>query len=140
MELSDFQAEAKRLSNFAHLATVGGDGTPHVAPIWPAWHDGKLWVSTHITSVKARNARTHPKVALHWQVDESGDGAMLWGDATVHDDEETRRRMWTGVFDYNLDDFTGGVDDPGTCFIAVDPQRAVALKAYGQGGRDVWTR
>jgi len=140
MQLSEFQAEAKRLSNFAHLATVGTDGAPAVVPIWPAWHDGKVWISTHQASVKVRNLRANPKAALHWQVDESGDAAMLWGDATVHDDERTRRGMWTGVFDYDLDDFTGGVDDPNTCFIAVEPRRAVTLKAYGQGGREAWTR
>lgn len=139
MELAEVQAETARLSNWAHLATVGKDNKPDVSPIWPAWQDGTLWIFTELNSVKVRNIGHNPNVALHWQVDESGDGVEVWGTAVVHSDLETKRRLWTGVFTYNLDDFVpDGPESPEACFLAVSPERAVALKQYGFAGRDTW--
>ena len=78
---------------------------------------------------------------VHWQVTEAGDGVELWGTAEVHDDLDTKRRLWDGVFDYDLNLFSpGGADgSPNTVFVAVRPQRAVAIKAYGMGGRQTWS-
>lgn len=141
MELSDVQSEATRLSPLMHLATVGPDGSPHVAPVHPAWLDGTLWISSFADSVKARNIAGNPKVAAHWQVDESGDGVAVWGTATVHTDIETKRRLWTDVFDYDLNAFfPDGAESEGACFIAIEPSRAVVLKQYGIAGRDTWRR
>lgn len=42
VELDEVKAETARLSNWAHLATVGADGNPDVVPVWPAWHDDIL--------------------------------------------------------------------------------------------------
>jgi PPOX class probable F420-dependent enzyme len=139
MELDEIKAETTRLSNWAHLATVGADGNPDVVPVWPAWHDDKVWIFVHADSVKVRNIAANPNVAMHWQVDESGDGVELWGTATVHGDAETKGRLWNGVFTYSLDDFApDGPESDANCFIAVAPQRALALKQYGMAGRDTW--
>jgi PPOX class probable F420-dependent enzyme len=141
VELDEVKAEAARLSNFAHLATVGPDGNPDVVPVWPAWQDDTLWIFTGTGSVKVRNIASNPNVALHWQVDESGDGVEVWGTATIHTDIETKRRLWEGVFTYNLDLFSpGGPESPGGCFVAIRPERALALKQYGMAGRDTWRR
>jgi general stress protein 26 len=141
MELDDVQAEATRLSSWAHLATVGADGKPDVVPVHPAWQGDTIWVMASTDSVKVRNIQVHPDVAMHWQVDASGDGVEVWGVATVHTDAETKHRLWEGVFDYNLNDFApGGPDSPDICFVGVAPERALALKAYGMGGRDTWRR
>jgi hypothetical protein len=78
--LDEVKAETKRLSNWAHMATVGADGYPDVVPVWPAWQDDTLWIFTATNSVKVRNIASDPNVALHWQVDESGDGIEVWGD------------------------------------------------------------
>jgi general stress protein 26 len=92
-------------------------------------------------SVKAANIRANDRVALHWQVTAAGDGVEVWGTATVHDDLETKRRLWKGVFDYDLDEFApGGPDDSeGTGFMAVVPRRALVLRQYGMGGSERWT-
>src|SRR5919106_1844580 len=141
VDLDEVKAETVRLSNWAHIATVGADGNPDVVPVWPAWKDDTLWIFSHTNSVKARNIAANPNVALHWQVDESGDGVEVWGTATVDTDLETKRRLWTGVFTYNLDDFAPeGLESPDKCFIAVRPERALALKQYGMAGRDTWQR
>ncbi|WP_455361831.1 pyridoxamine 5'-phosphate oxidase family protein [Streptomyces sp. SYSU K21746] len=141
MELDEVKAEAARLSRWAHLATVGAGNKPHVVPVQPAWEGETLWFSTSAGSVKARHIAVNPAVAMHWQVDESGDGVMLWGTATVHTDLDTKRRLWTGLFDYDLDDFMpGGPDSPDAAFVAVVPERALALKQFGMAGRDTWRR
>jgi general stress protein 26 len=92
------------------------------------------------TSVKAKNIAHNPKVALHWQVEASGDGVEVWGTAETFSDLETKRRLWEGVFDYDLNAFApGGPDNsPDTAFIAVTPTRALILKQYGMGGLLRW--
>jgi len=46
-----------------------------------------------------------------------------------------------GVVSYNLDDFApGGPESPDLCFVAVAPERALALQNYGMAGRSTWQR
>jgi general stress protein 26 len=138
--LDDVKTFASSLSPWAHLATVGADGTPDVTPVHPAWDGGTLWAMVFTESVKVRNSADNPNVALHWQVTEAGDGVEVWGTASVHTDLETKRRLWTGVFDYNLSDFApGGPDDsPQVAFLAVQPTRALIIRMYGLKGLDRW--
>jgi general stress protein 26 len=140
--LEDIKAEASRLSPWAHVASVGPDGKPDVVPVHPAWEGDTLWFMTFAGSVKVANIRANPHVALHWQVTEAGDGVEVWGEASVHDDLDTKRRLWEGVFDYDLDLFSPGGREgsPDTVFVAVEPERAVAIKAYGIGGIERWSR
>ncbi len=138
--LDEIKQFATTLSPWAHMATVGADGKPDVVPVHPSWEGDVLWLMCGSSSVKARNLAANPAVALHWQVTEVGDGVEVWGDAEVFTDVETKRRLWTGVFDYDLNAFApGGPDDsPDTAFIAVRPERALILKQYGMGGSDRW--
>lgn len=138
--LDEVKAFAAGLSMWAHLATVGADGEPDVVPVHPCWDGDVLWVMVGATSVKARNAQANPNVALHWQVTEVGDGVELWGSAELFTDVETKRRLWSGVFDYDLNLFApGGPDNaPETGFLAVTPSRAVVVKQYGAGGIQRW--
>lgn len=141
VDLEAIKSFAGQLSPWAHIATVGADGKPDVVPIHPCWDGDTLWTMAGLDSVKAKNVRANPSVALHWQVTEVGDGIELWGTATVHDDIETKRRLWDGVFDYDLNAFSpGGPDEsPGTGFIAVAPERALILRQYGMGGFQRWS-
>lgn len=140
--LDDIKAEATRLSPWAHVATIGADGKPDVVPVHPAWEGDTLWFMTFGDSVKARNIAANGDVALHWQVSEAGDGVEVWGAARIHDDVDTKRRLWEGVFDYDLNLFSPGgpEDSPNTVFVAVEVERAVAIKAYGVGGVETWRR
>lgn len=140
MELDEIKAECTRLSMWAHIATVGADGKPDVTPVHPCWEGDVLWFLAGEGSVKARNIAANPNVALHWQVSAVGDGIEIWGTATLHADAATKRRLWEGVFDYDLSAFIPGgpENSPGTGFIAIEPERAVMLKAYGMGGRATW--
>jgi len=141
MDLDTFREYVNRLSPWAHVATVGADGEPDVVPVHPCWDGDTLWFMGGETSVKGRNVGDNAKVALHWQVTEVGDGAELWGTCEVFSDVETKRRLWEGVFDYDLNAFSpGGPDNsPGTAFFAVKPTRAVIVHQYGMGGIDRWS-
>jgi general stress protein 26 len=141
MDLEQIKEAAKQLSPLAHLATVGADGEPDVVPIHPAWEGDVLWAAIGSNSVKARNVSANPKVALHWQVTEVGDGVEMWGTAAVWDDLETKRRLWNGVFDYDLNQFApGGPDDsPDAAFLAITPTRALVLRQFGMAGIDRWS-
>lgn len=141
MELERFKAETARLSPWAHVATVGADGHPDVVPVHPAWDGDTIWFMARSDSVKAKNIAHQPNVAMHWQVTEAGDGIEVWGTATVHDDVETKARLWNGVFDYDLNMFAPGGPhaSPDTVFIAVRPLRAAYLLNYGMKGRETWS-
>lgn len=138
--LDDLKEFATGLSPWAHLATVGDDGNPDVVPVHPCWDGDTLWVMVGSASVKARNASVNPNVALHWQVTEVGDGVELWGTAELFTDVDTKRRLWNGVFDYDLNGFApGGPDNsPETGFLAVTPNRGVILRQFGMGGLQRW--
>jgi general stress protein 26 len=138
--LDEVKQFGSALSPWAHIATVRADGTPDVVPVHPAWEGDTLWFMCGASSTKARNVRAHPAVALHWQVSEKGDGLEVWGDAEVFTDLETKRRLWNGVFDYDLDLFAPGGPEgsPDTAFIAVTPRRALIVEQYGAGGMHRW--
>jgi len=141
IELDDVKSFAIALSPWAHLATVGADGEPDVVPVHPCWEGDTCWLMAGTDSVKARNIAENAKVALHWQVTEVGDGVEVWGTAQVFDDLDTKRRLWDGVFDYDLNAFAPGGPEgsPGTGFIAVTPTRALVLEAYGMKSSRRWS-
>lgn len=144
MQLDDVRSQAQRLGAWAHLATMTPNGEPHVAPVHPCWEGDVLWTMSGLGSVKVRNLRAHPAVMLHWQVsDQTGfDSLIVWGDTTIHDDLDTKRRLWNGVFDYDLRMFSPGGPEgsPDLCFIALHPTKAVLLEFFGQKGRQEWRR
>jgi len=141
MDLEDVKNRAASLSPWAHIATVRPDGTPDVTPVHPCWDGETLWIMVFNGSVKVRNVASNPKVALHWQVTEKGDGLELWGTATVHADLATKQRLWTGVFDYDLNLFApDGPSSPQVAFMAVAPERALYLAAYGMAGTERWSK
>ena len=51
-------------SNFAHLATLMLDGSPQSAPVWVGREGDRLLVCTGEGSLKARNTRRDPRIAL----------------------------------------------------------------------------
>ncbi|PYX05772.1 MAG: PPOX class F420-dependent oxidoreductase [Acidobacteria bacterium] len=50
--------------NFAHLATLMPDGSPQSVPVWVGREGDRVIVCTGETSLKARNTRRDPRVAL----------------------------------------------------------------------------
>ena len=142
MNIEEIKQATSALSVWAHIATVGADNEPDVVPVHPCWEGETLWIMIGLTSTKCRNVSVNPRVALHWQVTENGDGVEVWGTAEVLSDIETKRRLWNGVFDYDLSGFApGGPDNsPDTAFMKVTVNRAIAMKMYGVGGLERFER
>jgi PPOX class probable F420-dependent enzyme len=50
--------------NFAHLATLMPDGSPQSAPVWVGREGDRILVCTGESSLKAKNTRRDPRIAL----------------------------------------------------------------------------
>ncbi len=50
--------------NFAHIATLMKDGSPHVSPVWVYRHDDNVMISTGVDRIKTRNIKRDPRVAV----------------------------------------------------------------------------
>ena len=50
--------------NFAHLATLMPDGSPQSVPVWVGREDDRILICTGEGSLKAKNTRGDPRVAL----------------------------------------------------------------------------
>ena len=50
--------------NFAHLATLMPDGSPNTTPVWIGVHDDRILIGTGEGSLKVRNLRRDPRLAL----------------------------------------------------------------------------
>jgi PPOX class probable F420-dependent enzyme len=64
LPLSDDVKALVRGANFAHLATLMSDGSPQNAPVWVDLDGERILVCTGEGSLKARNTRRDPRVAL----------------------------------------------------------------------------
>ena len=50
--------------NFAHLATLTSDGSPHSAPVWIGREDDLLLICTEASSLKGKNTLRDPRVSI----------------------------------------------------------------------------
>jgi PPOX class probable F420-dependent enzyme len=50
--------------NFVHLATLMPDGSPQTAPVWVGREGDRILICTGEGSLKAKNTRRDPRVAL----------------------------------------------------------------------------
>ncbi len=65
--MSALTAEVKNLidrPNFAHLATLMPDGSPQSVPVWVGRDGDRLVICTGENSLKGKNTRRDPRVAL----------------------------------------------------------------------------
>lgn len=51
-------------TNFAHLATLMPDGSPNSTPVWVGREGDRILVGTGGKSLKARNTKRDPRVAI----------------------------------------------------------------------------
>ena len=50
--------------NFAHVATIMSDGSPHSAPVWVGREGDRIFIVTEEKSLKTRNTRRDPRLAI----------------------------------------------------------------------------
>lgn len=87
--------------HIARVATVRPDGRPHVAPVWYLWRDGALYFETAQDSVKARNLKHSPQLAITVDVTEGGMRLLyviLEGQATLIEERETAARLAREIY------------------------------------------
>jgi hypothetical protein len=48
----------------ARVATVAGDGSPHVVPLWYVWVGGRLWLNSLTRSQRWVDIQRDPRVAV----------------------------------------------------------------------------
>ena len=63
--------------NFAHLATLMADGSPQSVPVWVGREGDRILVCTGEGSLKARNTRRDPRVALSVESTTRNDWGLL---------------------------------------------------------------
>lgn len=86
-EILEFLEEARVLQ----VATIGRDGTPHLAPMWFVVEDGKIVFRSFTKSQKILNLRRDPRLTV---LVESGDayeelrGVMIKGEAGLITDPD----------------------------------------------------
>lgn len=86
-EILEFLEEARVLQ----VATIGRDGTPHLAPMWFVVEDGKIVFRSFTKSQKIVNLRRDPRLTV---LVESGDayeelrGIMIKGEARLITDPD----------------------------------------------------
>ena len=87
-ELSEFLESGHTL----HVASIDGDGYPHLAPMWYVVREGKITFRSFTKSQKILNLRRNPKVSVLLESGETYDelkGVMIRGTATLIDERAT---------------------------------------------------
>jgi F420H(2)-dependent biliverdin reductase len=68
------------------FASVRANGAPHLIPIWFVTHAGLIYICTDPTSVKIRNVRHNPRVAL--SLEDGSAPVIIEGGARVMDNAD----------------------------------------------------
>ena len=58
--------------HIARVATTRPDGRPHIAPVWYLWEDDTLYFESESRTVKTRNLRLNPNIAISIDVTAGG--------------------------------------------------------------------
>lgn len=106
------------------------DGRAHLAPIWHVWHEGRVYVVTQSSTVRARNIAVHPAVSL--SLPDTSDVLIVEGTARVTPEfEAALNPLFKAKYDW---EFTK--DSPYHHIIEVTPTKIIAWGPNGsKGGR-----
>lgn len=104
------------------VCSVNPDGTPHSAPVWGVWVDGKLYFGSDAKSRKGRNLLANPNVSVHL---ESGDDTViLEGVTTIATDADELQKMATAYGAKYAGMSSSAADYPGT--FVLQPSKVLA--------------
>jgi PPOX class probable F420-dependent enzyme len=59
------------------LTTVDSTLTPQPRPVWFLWQDDSFLIFSQARAYKVAHIKNHPKVALHFNTDETGDRQVI---------------------------------------------------------------
>jgi PPOX class probable F420-dependent enzyme len=99
--LKEKQVQLLLDKNFASIATVNADGSPHVTPVWVDWDGEAVLVNTLRGRVKERNIARHPRVEIlvynlenpYQYVRVSGEAELVEENAEEHIDTLTKKYL-----------------------------------------------
>ncbi len=71
--------------NVIWLTTVDSNFTPQPRPVWFIWEDDSFLIFSQAKAYKVAHIKKNPKVALHFNTDETGDQHVIVfvGDASI---------------------------------------------------------
>lgn len=122
-------------ASFCTLATSSGENRPHVAGVLYAAVDGVLYVSTLDGSVKVRNVRANPRVAVSIAVRRVPFAppftVQFQGTAIVRTPDDPRIAGLVEGGRLKRITSHGELEVPGSCFIEVTPARRVSTFGFG---------
>jgi general stress protein 26 len=95
-DISLTRDELQRLvarETIAVVASIGPNGSPHAAPVWPIPIEDDLYFETERVSRKARNLRARPACSMVLGLGTWGPAAVLFGRAVEVTDKTARRHV-----------------------------------------------
>jgi len=144
IRFQEVEEAARRLGPVAYLGTVTPSGKPHVSPVYPALYDEAIWVAVDLDYQKVRNVKANPEVQFHYQVLESTglETLIISGTASVVVGRDVRRRLWEGVFDYDLNSVApeGPETADGIGFLQIIVDRVVLAGRMGGAPQRRWAK
>lgn len=121
-EVAAFLEEGRTLQ----VATIGGDGMPHLVAMWYGMLDGRVAFWTYGRSQKVADLRRDPKIGCLVEMGETYDqlrGVQIRGRAEVVEDRDGVERVGEIVYGR----YTGPVDDAAREALAVIGAKRVAI-------------
>jgi PPOX class probable F420-dependent enzyme len=128
-DVRSFMLHGKRT---AKVATTMADGHPHVMPVWFVLDGDQIVFTTGADSVKGRNLRRDPRIALVVDDEEPPYAFVhLRGRATIGDDLDELRRFATEIGarymgEDRAEEFGRRNAVPGEILVRVEPERVIA--------------
>ena len=93
------------------LTTVDSNLAPQPRPVWFIWEDESFLIFSQAKAHKVAHIKKNPKVALHFNTDETGDKHVMVfvGDASIdstcppaHEVPEYFKKYKEGIYDLNM--------------------------------------
>ncbi|GIF93611.1 PPOX class F420-dependent oxidoreductase [Catellatospora chokoriensis] len=119
----------------AKVATVMKDGQPHVMPVWFVLDGEQIVFTTGADTVKGRNLRRDPRIALVVEDDEPPFAFVhVRGRVTLHEELADLRRFATAIGarymgEPRAEEFGHRNAVPGELLVRVTPERVIAEAA-----------
>jgi PPOX class probable F420-dependent enzyme len=85
------------------LTTVDSKLTPQPRPVWFIWENDSFLIFSQANANKVKHIRKHPRVALHFNTDETGDKRVIvfTGEALIDDSSPPAHEVPAYLKKYN---------------------------------------
>lgn len=109
------------------FASTRPDGRAHLAPIWHVWHEGRIYVVTQGSSVRAANIAKQPAVSL--SLPDPMNVLIVEGTARPAPEQvEALKPLFKAKYDWDY-----SKDNPYNLILEVAPRKILSWGADGEG-------